>query len=767
MDKQSAKNRIEKLAKEINRLRYAYHVLDAPEVTDEVYSSLMDELRHLEEQFPELLAPDSPTQRIGGQPLEKFHKVTHAVRQWSFSDIFSFTDLQKWEEKIQRMVEKLEGGQGGKGGLGELEYACEIKIDGLKIILTYVDGLFVSGATRGDGLVGEDVTENLKTIQSLPLKLNYPVSGVFVGECFLGKAELARINKDREKRSEAPFANSRNAAAGSIRQLDPKIAAARKLDGFIYDIDQLEISNSKSPLSTQADASPASSELQRGESSRGRQILNKEDELKYPETQMEELEMLKKLGFKVNPEARLCKSIEEVEVFYQSWIDKKDKQDYGIDGVVLKINAIAVQKALGYTGKSPRWGVAYKFPAEKVTTVVEDISVQVGRTGALTPLAHLRPVSVAGSTVSRATLHNEDEIKRLDIRLGDTVVIHKAGDIIPEIVEVLVGLRTGAEKKFHMPKVCPICGGEVRREIIAKNKKGTAGTYQESAATYCVNPNCFAVEKEKLSHFVSKKGFNIDGMGERIVEHLLSENLISNMAEIFELKTGDLEPLERFAEKSVFNLLDAIEKSKTITVEKFLFALGIRHVGEETAVLIARAIRTEFPISPSRLVETTTRRSEAGNFQFLNKSQNSKLKIQNLGDVIEYFPEITVADWLRIKGIGEKSAQSLVSWFAVEENVEQLRKMELSGVKVVFPQHAENKELKLANMTFVLTGELPGFTRDEAKDIIRKQGGQVSSSVSKKTSYVLAGENPGSKYDKAVALGVAIIDAEQFREMLR
>ena len=772
MDKQSAKNRIEKLAAEINRLRYAYHVLDAPEVTDEVYSSLMDELRHLEEQFPELLAPDSPTQRIGGQPLEKFNKVTHAVRQWSFSDIFGLDGLIAWDSKVKRLIEKIDVTELDLNLKSQIsnnkqnsipntrdkiknstpEYVCEIKIDGLKIILTYVDGLFVSGATRGDGLVGEDVTENLKTIQSLPLKLNYPVSGVFVGECFLGKAELARINKDRKKRSEAPFANSRNAAAGSIRQLDPKIAASRKLDGFIYDIDQLEISNSKSPVSTQADASPASSELQRGESSRGRQILNKEDELKYPETQMEELEMLKKLGFKVNPEARLCKSIEEVEAFYQSWIDKKDKQDYGIDGVVLKINAIAVQKALGYTGKSPRWGVAYKFPAEKVTTVVEDISVQVGRTGALTPLAHLRPVSVAGSTVSRATLHNEDEIKRLDIRLGDTVVIHKAGDIIPEIVEVLVGLRTGAEKKFHMPKVCPICGGEVRREIIAKNKKGTAGADQESAATYCVNPNCFAVEKEKLSHFVSKKGFNIDGMGERIVEHLLSENLISNMAEIFELKAGDLEPLERFAEKSVFNLLDAIEKSKAITVEKFLFALGIRHVGEETAVLIARAICTEFPIS---------------NFQFPNKSQNSKLKIKNLGDVIEYFPEITVADWLQIKGIGEKSAQSLVSWFAVEENVEQLRKMELSGVKVVFPQHAENKELKLVNMTFVLTGELPGFTRDEAKDIIRKQGGQVSSSVSKKTSYVLAGENPGSKYDKAVALGVAIIDAEQFREMLR
>ncbi len=774
MDKQQVKNRIEKLAAEINRLRYAYHVLDAPEVTDEVYSSLMDELKNLEEQFPELLLPDSPTQRIGGKPLEKFHKVTHAVRQWSFSDIFSLDGLIAWDSKVKRLVEKIPNNKiqtsnkspvstqadasSSRGGQisnlkkvknAALEYVAEIKIDGLKIILTYVDGLFISGATRGDGLVGEDVTENLKTIQSLPLKLNYPVSGVFVGECFLGKAELARINKERAKKGEALFANSRNAAAGSIRQLDPKIAAARKLDGFIYDIDKLEISNFEFP------------------------ILNKKEELKYPETQMEELELLRKLGFKVNPEAKLCKNIAEVEAFYQSWIHKKDKQDYGIDGVVLKINAIPIQEALGYTGKSPRWGVAYKFPAEKVITVVEDISVQVGRTGALTPLAHLRPVSVAGSTVSRATLHNEDEIKRLDIRLGDTVVIHKAGDIIPEIVEVLVGLRTGAEKKFHMPKVCPICGGEVRREIVKtaptpssalrapspsreKDIRKDISTDTLSAATYCVNPNCFAVEKEKLSHFVSKKGFNIDGMGEKIVEHLLSENLISNMAEIFELKAGDLEPLERFAEKSVFNLLDAIEKSKVITAEKFLFALGIRHVGEETAVLIARAIRTEFPISPSRLVEMTTRRSEAGNFEF-----------RKMEDIIEYFPQIAVTDWLQIKGIGEKSAQSLVDWFASEENVEQLRKMALSGVQVVFSQNAENKEARLANMTFVLTGELPGFTRDEAKDIIRKQGGQVSSSVSRKTTYVLAGENPGSKYDKAVELGVTIIDAEKFREMIK
>jgi DNA ligase (NAD+) len=727
MDKKYAENRIKNLSGEINRLRYQYHVLDSPEVTDEVYSSLMDELRALEEEFPELLFFDSPTQRIGGKPLEKFQKVTHAVRQWSFSDVFSFSELKKWEEKTQRLVDKSISNFKFQISNFPSEYVCEIKIDGLKIILTYEDGIFVRGATRGDGLVGEDVTENLKTIQSLPLKLNHPVSGVFVGECFLGKGELARINAERKKRGEALFANSRNAAAGSIRQLDPKIAASRKLDCFIYDIDQLEISNFEFRISNK-----------------------NQNELKIPETQMEELELLRELGFKVNPETKLCRSIEEVEKFYQGWTGKKDTQDYGIDGVVLKINSIAVQEALGYTGKSPRWGVAYKFPAEKVTTVVEDISVQVGRTGALTPLAHLRPVSVAGSTVSRATLHNEDEIKRLDLRIGDTVVIHKAGDIIPEIVEVIPGLRTGKEKKFHMPKACPICGGEVRREIISRNKKDEEGDGQESAATYCINPNCFAVEKEGLIHFVSKKGFNIDGMGEKIVEHLLSENLISNMAEIFELKVGDLEPLERFAEKSADNLISAIERSKAVSFQKFLFALGIRHVGEETAVLISRSINTEFPIS---------------NFQFPSKSQNSNLKIKNLGDVIEYFPKITVEDWRGIKGIGEKSAESLVAWFSKKDNLEQLKKMDGLGVRVIF-QEPRIASQKLAGSTFVLTGELQGFTRDAAKDIIREQGGEISSSVSKRTSYVLAGNNPGSKFDKARALGVKIIDEDEFREMI-
>lgn len=753
MDKNEAKNRIEKLSVEINKLRYQYHVLDKADITDEVYSSLMDELRSLEEQFPQLQAVDSPTQKIGGLPLDKFQKVKHAVRQWSFGDIFSLNGLIEWDSKVKRLIEKIPsdkiqdtskphppaGEQIIESQISnpkqiqnlEIEYVCEIKIDGLKIILTYEDGIFVRGATRGDGAIGEDVTENLRTIYSIPLKLKYPVSGVFVGECWLSKKELERINAERKKNDEALFANSRNAAAGSIRQLDPKIAASRHLDCFIYDIDQLEITNYK--IQDTAKSHPPA----------GGQII-KSQNISFPETQMEELEFLKKLGFNVNPETKLCKNVAEIEEFYQKWVHKKNNQNYGIDGVVIKINSRALQEDLGYTGKSPRWGVAYKFPAEKVTTIIEDIKVQVGRTGALTPVAHLRPALVAGSTVSRATLHNADEIERLDIRLGDTVVIQKAGDVIPEVVEVLTSLRTGKEKKFKMPEFCPICGGEVVREALGKlGNLGHLGR-RVSAAHYCLNKKCFAVEKENITHFVSKKGFNIDGMGKAIVEKLLEEGLIANVAEIFELKKGDLEPLERFASKSAQNLILAIESSKKITLEKLIFSLGIRHVGEETAVLIARAIRTGFSIF---------------NFQF-----------SGMEDVIKNFPKITVEDWQSIKGIGEKSAESLAEWFGDENNLKMLERMRMAGVEVLKSEDGvkgvKEGKARLLGKTVVLTGELSGWTRDEVKDIIRKEGGSISSSVSRKTSFVLAGENPGSKYDKAKVLGVRIVDEREFGEML-
>ncbi len=699
-DKDNAKKRIEKLTREINKFRYEYHVLDKPDVTDEVYDSLTKELKELEERYPDLRLPDSPIGRIGGKPLDKFKKVRHRVRQWSFDDVFDFSELKKWEEKIKRLIQKEYKLQTINY---KLEYVCELKIDGLKVILNYEGGRFVIGATRGNGIIGEEVTENLKTIESVPLNLFYDISCVVVGECWMSKEELARINKARGDKGEALFANSRNAAAGSIRQMDPRIAASRRLEVFAYDVDYIEfpISNFQFPTKFQ-----------------------------MPKNQMEELRLLNDLGFRVNEHSKLCGSIEEVEQYYQEWKSRKDNEAYGIDGVVIKINAIELQQALGYTGKSPRWGVAYKFPAERVTTVVEDIKVQVGRTGALTPVAVLCPVQVAGSTVSRATLHNEDEIKRLDIRIGDTVVIQKAGDVIPEVVEVLKNLRTGAEKFFYMPRKCPICGGEVQRR-------------EGEAATYCLNKKCFAIEREKIIHFVSRKGFDIEGMGEKITEQLIQEGLIASPADIFELKQGDLEPLERFAEKSAGNLVQAIEQSKVIPLEKLLYALGIRHVGEGTAVLVTR------------------------NVEFKNKELRSKNNgyLTGITDALELFSQMRKENWLSIKGIGEKSAESMVEWFRDEQNRAMLKKMGSLGVRVLLPEQEKGK-LKLEGKTFVITGELKAFTRDEATDMIRKEGGSVSSSVSRKTDYVIAGQNPGSKYDRAVELGIKIIDEKEFRKII-
>ncbi|KKQ04514.1 MAG: ligase protein [Candidatus Moranbacteria bacterium GW2011_GWE2_36_40] len=755
MNKQDIQNRIEKLRKEIDSHRYAYHVLDTPEISDTAYDSLFEELLDLEKNNPEFFSSTSPTQRVGAEPLKAFKKVRHTKQQWSFDDIFDYEGLVAWDEKVKRMIEKVTSKQQlvtSKNSKEisntsyelpvtsyELEYCCEMKIDGLKIILTYDNGKLIQGATRGDGVIGEDITHNIRTIQSVPLELNEKISAVVVGECWLSKVELERLNIEREKNGEVLFANTRNAAAGAVRQLDPKIASKRKLDSFIYDIDKIHGTRNA----------------------------------KIPETQVEELELLTKLGFKVNQGYKLCKSVKEIQDFYESWTEKKNQQDYEIDGIVIKVNSRIIQDALGYTGKSPRWGIAYKFPAQQVTTVVEDIKVQVGRTGALTPVAHLRPVLVAGSTVSRATLHNEDEINRLDVRIGDTVVIHKAGDVIPEVVSVIKTLRNGKEKRFKMPEKCPICGGKVERKITTKKgekgcenrknmgkgiEKGKNGNERDegaiyvpcsmlhdlSAAHYCMNPKCFAVEMGQIIHFVSRKGFDIVGFGESIVERLMNEGIISNAADIFDLKVGDLEPLERFAERSAEKLIESIEKSKTVSLEKFLYSLGIRFVGEETALLIAGAISKEFSIF---------------NFQFSSKENF-------LNYLIDAFPKITLEEWLKIKGIGIKSAESLVEWFGNGENLELLVKMQKSGVDVSIDQLLVTS-YKLHGLTFVLTGELAGFTRDEAKDMIRKEGGSVSSSVSKKTDYVVAGENAGSKLDKAVALGVKVLNEEEFVNLLK
>ncbi len=777
MDTQQEKKRIEKLRQELDQYRYFYHVLDSPKISDEAYDSLFEELLKLEKQHPEFFSPTSPTQRIGASPLKAFNKVRHAKAQWSFDDVFDFEQLKAWEEKTQRAITKIQQTIGNRQETkskqisnfnskisneiqnSELEYCCELKIDGLKMILTYENGALVAGATRGDGAVGEDVTSNLKTIQSLPLQLSEKIDTTVVGECWLSKKELARINEERKEKSEQQFANTRNAAAGSIRQLDSRIASKRRLDSFIYDIDDIHRAwnmEHETPSKKQDTKDKA------------------HDKMQLPRTQVKELELLKKLGFKVNQNFKLCKSIEEVQNFYESWTVKKNQQDYEIDGIVIKINSQALQEALGYTGKAPRWGIAYKFPAQQVTTVVEDIKVQVGRTGALTPVAHLRPVRVAGSVVSRATLHNEDEINRLDVRLGDTVIIRKAGDVIPEVVEVIKSLRTGKERKFRMPTHCPICGGKVQREeigmgcphlsgvpdILSQREKKILKKTSESAAHYCLNPKCFAVEMGQLIHFVGRKGFDIVGLGESIIERLMEEGIISNFADIFDLKVGDLEPLERFAERSAEKLVTSIEKSKKISLEKFIYALGIRHVGEESAVLIAGAIKTEFPIS---------------NFQFPIKSKCSNVKIKNENVLIEnieslicVFSHVSKEQWTDIKGVGEKSAESLATWFSDEKNIELLKKMEEFGVEIISPAEAsEAKRDKLANLTFVLTGQLVDFTRDQAKDMIRKEGGSVSSSVSKNTDCVLAGQEAGSKLQKAQELGVRVIGEKEFLKMLK
>ena len=472
-----AKERIEKLRAAMRRHDHLYHVLDRPEISDEAYDALLRELRMSEEKYPELVTSDSPTQRVGGKPATEFKKTRHKVPQWSFDNVFDFGELTKWDERVRKLVKENQ-----KAKNIPIEYVAEMKIDGLKIVLTYENGVLVRGATRGDGVIGEDVTGNIRTIRSIPLSLSEPVDLVAVGEVWLPNRELARINEERKKNNEPVFANTRNAAAGSLRQLDSRIVAERKLDSFAYDIDVLQLRT------------------------KNQEPRTKNEE---PTTQEEELRMLERFGFKVNPHHRVCNNIEEVEEFYTEWTKKKGKQEYGIDGIVVKVNSREVQDALGYTGKSPRFGIAYKFPAEQTTTKVEDIFIQVGRTGVLTPVAALAPVRVAGSTVKRATLHNEDEIKRLDVRIGDTVILQKAGDVIPEIVRVLPELRTGKEKKFKMPTKCPVCGSPVMRTAIGSRNltsKIKHPTSNQSAAHYCTNKKCFAQEMENLIHFVSKKG---------------------------------------------------------------------------------------------------------------------------------------------------------------------------------------------------------------------------------------------------------------------
>ncbi len=663
----AAQERLVVLRKTIERHRYLYHVLDQSEISPEALDSLKRELVDIETAYPELVTPDSPSQRVAGEPMKEFQKIRHTVPQWSFNDAFTEEDMHEFDARVKRFL------QTAYGRAVTPSYTCELKIDGLKVVLTYKNGTLETGATRGDGTVGEDVTSNVRTIESVPLTLAESLSLVVEGEVFMPKHEFDAQNKERAKRGEELFANPRNIAAGSMRQLDPRIAAARKLEIFVYDVAEF------------------------GD--------------KTPKTQVAELELLRKLGFKVNSHFKECKDMHAVIAYWKSWQNKKDKQDYWIDGVVVKVNEKEYQDAIGYTGKAPRFGIAFKFPAEQVTTVVEDIQLQVGRTGVVTPVAHLRPVSVAGSVVSRATLHNEDEIARLDVRVGDTVVLQKAGDVIPDIVYVMKEMRTGKEKPFVFPTYVEDCGGPVER-------------IPGQAAYRCVNKNSFAQKRRKFYYFVSKKGFDIDGCGPKVIDALLDAELVGNFDDLFTLTLGDVLSLPRFAEKSAENLITSIDKARTITLGKFLTALSIDHVGEETAHDLADAF----------------------------------------GDV-KKIRTGTFDDFNAIYGVGEVVARSLADWFADTHHSALLERL-LTHVRIQNPEKTAQKKGKLVGKTFVLTGTMPTLGRDEAKARIRAEGGEISESVSAKTTFLVAGENAGSKLAKAKSLGVKIVDEKELVRVL-
>ncbi len=686
------KKKVERLHSQIDELRYRYHVLNDPEVTDAMYDGLMDELKNIEREHPELVTPDSPTQRVAGKPLDKFEKVVHTVPQWSFNDAFNDEDMRDWEERILKILEKELGHRPS-----DLQYVCELKIDGLHIVLTYENGKLKTAATRGDGRVGEDVTQNIKTFQSVPLTLKKPVTFVAEGEAWLSAKMLEKINEERATKNEPLFANPRNAAAGTIRQLDASIVAARKLSLTAYDISVMS-----------------------NEQVVGNNI----------ETQEHELLTLKELGFLTDSHWKVCDTLDDVLAFHHEWIEKKSTQPFWIDGVVVKVNQKKYQDALGFTGKAPRWAIAYKFPAEQVKTVIKDIYVQVGRTGALTPVALMDPVKLAGTTVTHATLHNFDEIRRLDVRVGDTVVVEKAGDIIPKVVRVLEKMRTGKEKAVQEPKICPICHSSVeRREVLDKKQKS-------SAALFCVNPRCYAQELERIRHFASKHAFDIDGLGEKIVEQLVDEGLIKNAADIFTLTFGDLELLDRFAEKSAQNLIDAIEMAKKVTLSRFIFALGIPQVGEETAIRLADHFSAE------------------------GGAVSGWSVLQRIGNA-------SAEELMDVSDVGPRVAESIADYFHDKENQKLLAELQKNGVDIQKPVTKKTGDLKLSGKTFVLTGTLTAMTRDEAKDKIRALGGEISESVSKKTDYVVVGENPGSKAAKAEALGVTILDEAKFLEMVK
>ncbi len=658
--------RVEELNNLLHDYGHAYYVLDKPLISDAVYDQYMQELLAIEEGNPELVYPDSPSQRVGGEVLSGFGKVVHEFPMLSLSNAFNEEDLREFDRRVQAAAGH------------DVSYTCELKIDGLAASLRYVDGKFVQGSTRGDGTVGEDITASLKTIRTIPLRLKEPVSLEVRGEAYMPKKSFVQLNAARDESGEEPFANPRNAAAGSLRQLDPKIAGSRNLAIFIYSI--------------------------AGDGSAYGQ-----------DSHSESLKNLDSLGFETNKERQRCATIEEVIEFIGKWTESRSDLDYEIDGIVVKVDKFEDQEQLGFTAKSPKWAIAYKFPAEEVVTKLLDIELSVGRTGVVTPTAILEPVHVAGSTVGRASLHNEDLIKEKDIRIGDTVIIRKAGDIIPEVVAPLVEKRTGDEVPFEMPGNCPVCDSELVR-------------IEGEVALRCVNPQCPAQMKEAIIHFVSRNAMNIEGIGERVVDQLYRAELVNDVSDLYTLTSEQLIKLERMGEKSVSNLLTAIEASKANSLEKMLFGLGIRHVGEKAATILSK---------------------EFGTLSALMEADIERL--------------------LTIHEIGDKVADSIMTYFSNEVVLEVIKKLEAYGLNLTYKGRTRQDvptDGPFAGKTVVLTGKLSILTRNEAKEKIESLGGNVSGSVSKKTDIVVAGEDAGSKLAKAVELDITVWSETQLIEVL-
>lgn len=660
------RKRIETLRKELEYYNYRYYVLDNPVVSDAEYDRLLKELMELENAHPEVFDPNSPTQRVGAKPLEAFATVPHTLPMLSLANAMSATEVIDFDKRVKKLL-----------NVSELDYVMEVKIDGLAVELVYIDGAFTLASTRGDGYTGEDITQNMRTIRSVPMKLvnmgSIPIPHRLEvrGEVYMGKREFIDLNRNRESVAEPPFANPRNAAAGSVRQLDPKITATRKLNIFLYAPGQIM----------------------------GVTI----------ETHLQFLNCLKKWGFRVNPYARLCRNIDELLLYYDHIRSIRDSIPYEIDGTVIKVDSFDFQERLGTVSRSPRWALAFKFEAHEETTVIEEIEIGVGRTGALTPVAHLRPVSIGGVEVSRATLHNEDEIRRKDIRIGDTVVVTRAGDVIPEVVKVIEERRTGDERIFVMPARCPVCGEAVIRP-------------PDEAVTRCININCPAQIKGSIEHFASKRAMDIDGLGEKLVEQLVDNKVTKDVSDLYSLTKEKLLALERMADRSAQNIIDAINASKKRSFARFIYALGIRHVGEFVSGLLAG-------------------------------------KYSDIHHLIDAKEE----DLLKIAGIGPEVAKSITAFFHEAKNRDTIQRILQSGLVIEY-QKQEKKTLE--GLTFVFTGSLGSMGREEARRAVEASGAKTASSVSRKVDYVVTGEEAGSKLDKAKELGLTILTEETFLKML-